>query len=337
VTKISLPVAIQEAGEPLPPDWALQVPSDCVGVLKTAVPKAVAKAGIGADEVVGIGTDFTACMSVRCAEPSCAVVRAVLRNVWRFDRYRPRRPQRSHDPSQGGWFSHVPLVDLTRGRYAGRMLSSLDEALGNEVSMSTMSIRRLLRLVISLLVAGFGVLAVPNTAGAAVQTFHRFEVVATANYTVDEQCADGRTSTTFVTVIGGHEEESEDGVGTLDSDFLTVRIRNSFDCEGNFINDFGTGLADFTFSPSLQAASVDGTITTRDGRSVTVDMSWEGTGPLETTSNTTTFRGFTGLFVGQQRDAVATGTVVVDDDTLIAGSTTNADIETLEDNNISHP
>jgi hypothetical protein len=218
------------------------------------------------------------------------------------------------------------------------MLSSLDGALGNEVfSMSTMSIRRPLRLVISLLVAGFGVLAVPNTAGAAVQTFHRFEVVATANYTVDEQCADGRTSTTFVTVIGGHEEESEDGVSTLDSDFLTVRIRNSFDCEGNFINDFGTGLADFTFSPSLQTASVDGTITTRDGRSVTVDMSWEGTGPLETTSNTTTFRGFTGLFVGQQRDAVATGTVVVDDDTLIAGSTTNADIETLEDNNISLP
>jgi L-ribulokinase len=48
-------------GERLPPDWALQVPSDYIDVLKTAVPKAVATAGIDAGEVVGIGTDFTAC------------------------------------------------------------------------------------------------------------------------------------------------------------------------------------------------------------------------------------------------------------------------------------
>jgi hypothetical protein len=170
-----------------------------------------------------------------------------------------------------------------------------------------------------------------------VQTFHRFEVEATANYTVSELCADGSTSTTLVTVIGGHEEESEDGVSTLDSDFLTVLIRNFRNCEGIFVNDRGSGPADFTFSPSLQTASVDGTITTRDGRSVTVDMSWEGSGPIEATSNTTTFQGFTGHFVGQQRDAVAAGTVVVDGDTLIDGSTTNAAIETLEDNNISTP
>jgi hypothetical protein len=214
------------------------------------------------------------------------------------------------------------------------MRSSFDEPHGNEVSMS---IRRFLRLVVPLFVAGFSVLAVPSTAGAAVQTFHRFEVDATANYTVSEMCADGSTSTTLVQVISGHEEESEDGVSTLDSDFLTVRILNFSDCEGNFINDRGSGQADFTFSPSLQTASVEGTITTRDGRSVTVDMSWEGTGPIETTTNTTTFSGFTGLFVGQVRDAVATGTVVVDGDTLVDGSTTNAEIETLEDNNISHP
>ena len=203
--------------------------------------------------------------------------------------------------------------------------------------MSTLSIPRSFRLVIPLLVAGLGVLAVPTTAGAAVQMFHRFEVDATANFTVTELCADGRTSTTLVSVIGGHEEESEDGVTTLDSDFLTVLIRNSFTCEGTFLNDRGSGPADFTFSPSLQTATVQGTITTRSGRSVTVDMSWEGTGPIETTTNTTIFPGFTGLFVGKQRDAVATGTVVVDGDALVDGSTTNAEIETLEDTNISHP
>ena len=48
-------------GERLPPDWALQVPSDYIDVLKDAVPKAVAKAGIDPSQVIGIGTDFTAC------------------------------------------------------------------------------------------------------------------------------------------------------------------------------------------------------------------------------------------------------------------------------------
>ena len=66
-------------------------------------------------------------------------------------------------------------------------------------------------------------------------------------------------------------------------------------------------------------------------------MDWEGSGGMETTSNTTTFPGFTGHFTGKRRDAVATGTVVVDGDTLVDGSTTNARIETLEDKNISRP
>jgi hypothetical protein len=184
-------------------------------------------------------------------------------------------------------------------------------------------------------IAIFGGLAVPAPAVAQVQTFHRFEAVATANYTISESCPDGSTVVTRVTVIGGHEEESESGTTTLDSDFLTVLLRG-FDCEGNLVNDRGSGPADFTFSPSLQTASVAGTITTRDGRSVTADVSWEGTGEVESTSNTTTFPGFTGHFKGKRRDAVATGTVVVDGDTLVDGSTTNAEIETLEDTNISH-
>ena len=55
-----------EAGIPvaLLPDWALQVPSDYVDVLKSAVPAAVADAGIDPALVIGIGTDFTACTMV---------------------------------------------------------------------------------------------------------------------------------------------------------------------------------------------------------------------------------------------------------------------------------
>jgi hypothetical protein len=74
-----------------------------------------------------------------------------------------------------------------------------------------------------------------------------------------------------------------------------------------FVRAFGTG--EFTWSPSLQTASVTGTAT-GGGFEVTVDMSWEGTGPIETTQNTTTRPGFVGHFTGKERDAAATGTVV---------------------------
>ncbi|MDN3020451.1 ribulokinase [Streptomyces sp. S.PB5] len=48
-------------GTPLPPDWALQVPADYLDVLRHAVPEALVRAGVRADQVIGIGTDFTAC------------------------------------------------------------------------------------------------------------------------------------------------------------------------------------------------------------------------------------------------------------------------------------
>lgn len=51
-------------GTPLGPDWALQVPSDYIDVLRTAVPEAVESAGIDPADVIGIGTDFTACTMV---------------------------------------------------------------------------------------------------------------------------------------------------------------------------------------------------------------------------------------------------------------------------------
>jgi hypothetical protein len=188
--------------------------------------------------------------------------------------------------------------------------------------------RRSLRFALAFaVIAG---LVVPASAAAATETFHRFEVNAQANYTITHTCADGTTRVTRVTVIGGLEEETEDGV-TESDEFVTVILRGS-DCAGS-LNDFGTGEAEFSFSPSLQEASVTGTITTFGGRVVAVDMTWEGTGPLEVESRTTTFPGFTGHFVETRRDAVATGTVVVDGSTLVNGTTTNAFIRTFEDRN----
>ncbi|MET0419939.1 MAG: hypothetical protein ABW022_28320 [Actinoplanes sp.] len=48
-------------GEPLPPDWALQVPDDYLGVLRNAVPAALRAAGADPADVIGVATDFTAC------------------------------------------------------------------------------------------------------------------------------------------------------------------------------------------------------------------------------------------------------------------------------------
>jgi L-ribulokinase len=51
-------------GERLPPDWALQDPDDWVEVVDTAVPEVLSRAGAQADDVVGIGIDFTACTAL---------------------------------------------------------------------------------------------------------------------------------------------------------------------------------------------------------------------------------------------------------------------------------
>ncbi|WP_262851694.1 ribulokinase [Mumia quercus] len=62
------------AGRRLPADWALQVPSDYVDVLRHAVPEAVRKAGIDPADVIAIGTDFTACTvlpTTRDGTPLC--------------------------------------------------------------------------------------------------------------------------------------------------------------------------------------------------------------------------------------------------------------------------
>lgn len=45
----------------LPPDFALQNPADYVEVLRTTVPAVLRGSGASAEDVIGVGTDFTAC------------------------------------------------------------------------------------------------------------------------------------------------------------------------------------------------------------------------------------------------------------------------------------
>ena len=200
--------------------------------------------------------------------------------------------------------------------------------------MTILSTRRARRSAL-LLSAGLGVLALGTPASAAVDTFVRFEENATANWVVTEDCGDGTFATTRVTVIAGREFESPD----LDdvNTFATVLIRSFRDCEGNFVNARGSGEVTYTSSPSLQEAHVSGTIPLNNGSVATIDVTWQGTSRLETTVNHTQFDGFVGIFTAKERDAVATGTVVVDGATLVSGPSQSATIETLEDRNITLP
>jgi L-ribulokinase len=52
------------SGAVLPPDWALQVPADYVEVLRRAVPAAIRAAGVDPADIIGVGTDFTACTMI---------------------------------------------------------------------------------------------------------------------------------------------------------------------------------------------------------------------------------------------------------------------------------
>ena len=49
------------SGKPLPHDWALQHPQDYLDVLSETVPAVLKESGVSAEDVIGIGTDFTAC------------------------------------------------------------------------------------------------------------------------------------------------------------------------------------------------------------------------------------------------------------------------------------
>jgi L-ribulokinase len=52
---------LPNSDEPLPPDFALQNPQDYIEVLKETIPIVLRESGIALEDVIGIGTDFTAC------------------------------------------------------------------------------------------------------------------------------------------------------------------------------------------------------------------------------------------------------------------------------------
>ena len=117
----------------LPSLWALQVPADYVDVLRTAVPEAIAAAGIDAADVIGIGTDFTACTMVpvrRDGTPLCELDEFADRPHAYAKLWRHHSPQRQAD--------RINAVAAQRGetwlpRYGGLISSEWEFAKALEI------------------------------------------------------------------------------------------------------------------------------------------------------------------------------------------------------------
>jgi L-ribulokinase len=117
-------------GEKLPPDWALQDPADWLDVLRHAVPAALRSAGVSPAQVIGIGTDFTACTVLPteadgtplCQLPGLAGVPHAYPKLWKHHAAQPQADQINALAHERG----EPWI----GRYGGKISSEWQFAKG---------------------------------------------------------------------------------------------------------------------------------------------------------------------------------------------------------------
>jgi L-ribulokinase len=114
---------LPSTGEQLPHDWALQDPDDWVAVIRTGVPPLLARSGVGAEQVVGVGVDFTSCTVLPVTAdgvPLCTLPR------WRGRRHAWPKLWKHHSAQPVA--DRLTEVALARGepfleRYGGRISS----------------------------------------------------------------------------------------------------------------------------------------------------------------------------------------------------------------------
>lgn len=109
--------------EMLPPDWALQDPMDYLQVLDEGVPTVIAAAGIPAEEVVGLGIDFTACTVLPATEDGAALCTLA---AWREHPHAWPKLWKHHAAQD--WADRMTAVAEARheaflSRYGGRISS----------------------------------------------------------------------------------------------------------------------------------------------------------------------------------------------------------------------
>ena len=120
-------------GPGLPPETALQVPEDYREVLRRAVPAALADAGVAPEQVIGIGTDFTACTVMPttadgtplCELPGMAARPHAYPKLWRHHAAQPEADEINALAAERGepWLR----------RYGGRISAEWEFAKGLQV------------------------------------------------------------------------------------------------------------------------------------------------------------------------------------------------------------
>ncbi len=174
------------------------------------------------------------------------------------------------------------------------------------------------RSALSLLVV-LGALALPASASAQAEQSYFFEETADANWSVAHQCDDGSIVQARLLVRSTYDFESPD---TEDAD-PTARVQYLAVCNGQSFNWVrNAGPVSHTSTANLKSVSVSGAFTARDNsginHAVTIDVSWTGSGALETSVNPTQGSRI-GTSTRKQRAATATGTVTFDGDVLVSG------------------
>ena len=160
------------------------------------------------------------------------------------------------------------------------------------------------------------------------EIFIRYEENAQANWVIEEECADGSLAELFVAVIAGLEFESPELADVNEFGLLLVQGSR---CDGSFVFERGSGTFGYTGSVTLRQAGLGHDHPQRGGwrRSTCSGR----VGRVESTINRTERPGFLGIF--RTARAEASGTVTLDGAPLVSGPSDSADIETLEDFNVT--
>jgi len=169
-----------------------------------------------------------------------------------------------------------------------------------------------MRLAKSLLSAAAVSLLVPAVTSAA----NGFtEQVASARWVISFPCPDGSTGTGGRLIV---ETDNFIEAGTTRSPTPPLRVGFVGQCpDGTYSWGF-TRAAPTQFDPNLKSVSVSGTFANvPDNRgalhTVSVDARWTGTGPVETTVNTSGSK-------SKKRSATATATILFHGNTLVDGA-----------------
>ena len=169
------------------------------------------------------------------------------------------------------------------------------------------------------LLALLGALALPAAASAQAERFYFFEETAEANWSVPHECDDGSIVQARLLVRSTYDFESPD---TADAQ-PTARVQYQAICpDGSSFSWVGIGAVTYTSTENLKSVSISGAFTVRDNsgitHDVTIDVTWTGSGPVDTSVNPS--QGFgVGTSTRKQRAATATGTVTFDGAVLVSG------------------